>query len=317
MLMCRHASFHAHERRLDLDKQPLTRTEFARKYGGIEEWDAAAGRNYIELRCAPNGEPYTAREFEDLFGGSVSDRDGEAYRFWDSAKHAAHKLTKGLNEHRRIEELLDTHASYQHGMDDIHLATCWFRIGSSAKRRSPEARWLRQNRGRLSALRAHTLAMMPLFEARGLSNISHGLASASLDDGELFDAVATAATPRLRDFKPQELANTAWAFATAKHAAPEFFDALAAAATPRLRDFDTQAFANTAWAFKTMGRDVETFRAEFTRRGGIDAFRDEKHRAQLAAAFPDLAGGGAGDAPRSRARSSKKRAPRGKPPPKG
>ena len=110
-------SSHAHERRLDLDKQPLTRTEFARKYGGTKEWDAAAGRSYVQLRCAPDGKPYTAREFEDYFGGSVSDRDGVAYQFWDGARHAAHKLTNTLNEHRRIEDILDTHGSFKCGMD--------------------------------------------------------------------------------------------------------------------------------------------------------------------------------------------------------
>ena len=65
----------------------------------------------------------------------------------------------------------------------------------------------------------------------------------------LLDAIATAAEPRLREFKPQELANTVWAFATTGHAAPELLEAIATAAEPRLGDLNAQDLANTAWAF--------------------------------------------------------------------
>ena len=52
--------------------------------------------------------------------------------------------------------------------------------------------------------------------------------------------------PQLRECNAQDLANAAWAFATAEHAVPALFDAIATAAVPRLHEFNPQDLANTA-----------------------------------------------------------------------
>ena len=50
----------------------------------------------------------------------------------------------------------------------------------------------------------------------------------------------------MNDFKPQELTNTAWAFATAVQQDVSLFAVLATAAQPRMGDFKAQELANIA-----------------------------------------------------------------------
>ena len=244
------------ERRFGLDGKPLGRSDFVRKYGEAE-WLAAADRPYVEMRVAPDGVAYTWQEFRDYFSsGGSSDRDGVAYEHWDAARHYTHKLTKEITWQPSIDEVLELHAKYEQGMDDIHIATCWVTVSKLASKNSRERAWLRRNEAELQPLREHTLAMMRSFQARGLANVTHAVAKAGLTRGadwcDLLDALAGTAMPRLSEFIPQDLANTAWAYATAKHSSPDLFAAM---------------------------------EAEVKQRGGIEAMSPEKARTQLSHAF--------------------------------
>ena len=251
-------SFVEEERRLSLDKEPLTRTQYIAKYGeenGAEAWEEAAGRQYVELRFDSDGNAYTKEEVVKFWWNDSSDRDGIPFKMWDACRHLAHKLTIDIKSEEIIAGIVEQHSRYRQGMDDIHIATCWSRIGALAKRSRNEREWLKRKASALHGLREHAIAMMPLLEAQGLSNISNGLARAELSDERWFDlweAIAEASVPQLRDFKPQALSNTAWAYATAQHTAPAVLDAI---------------------------------QLEVQRRGGLSSFSDRRAQTQLKFVF--------------------------------
>ena len=106
------------ERRLDLDKKPRTRREYIDRYGtehGVQKWDAAAGRRFVELRFDSDGEAYSKEEFLDYFGDGGSDRDGIAYAHWDASRHFAHQMTIELKNKQSIGSLLDLYLKYDRG----------------------------------------------------------------------------------------------------------------------------------------------------------------------------------------------------------
>ena len=102
------------------------------------------------------------------------------------------------------------------------------------------------------ALAAKGLDLANQLDPRGQANLVNAFAKAKHAAPALFDAIASVAPPRMRDFTFQELANTAWAYATAQHAAPALLDAIAAEAVPRMREFEPQTLSNTAWAYVTL-----------------------------------------------------------------
>ena len=124
-----------------------------------------------------------------------------------------------------------------------------------AAKSSNERRWLERNKIALEPLREHTLAMLPVFEAQGLSNSTYGLVRTRLAGPAwtaLFDALAEASVQKASDLAPQNISITAWAFATAKHASPALFDALA---------------------------------MDIARRGGVAALRDRRATVAITEAF--------------------------------
>ena len=66
---------------------------------------------------------------------------------------------------------------------------------------------------------------------------------------QLFESVAEAVPPRLRDFDAQNFANMVWAYAKSGHPAPALLSAIAEVAAPKLREFGPQNLANIAWAY--------------------------------------------------------------------
>ena len=74
LICCRWLSSSPHndERRLDLDKEPRTRAEFVHRYGGTTEWDAAAGRKFVDFRFDTDGKAYTLSEFKDYYSSGSS-----------------------------------------------------------------------------------------------------------------------------------------------------------------------------------------------------------------------------------------------------
>ena len=161
-----------------------------------------------------------------------------------------------------------------------------------AAKSSNERRWLERNKIALEPLREHTLAMLPVFEAQGLSNSTYGLARTRLAGPAwtaLFDALAEASVQKASDLAPQHISNTAWAFATAKHASPALFDALAEASVQKASDLDPQAIANTAWAFATAKHAspalFDALAMDIARRGGVAALRDRRATVAITEAF--------------------------------
>ena len=247
------------ERRLGLDRQPYARDAFIKRFGAAE-WERAAGRRFVELRYDTDGEAYSKREVLDYWSKSGSDRDGVPYEYWDACRHFAHKTTILLKEQTNITQIVAIHRKYHPGLNDIHLATCWHRIGVMASKSPAERRWLQHNKPELDVLQKHTIAMLPLFGAQGISNAAYGIARTGMRGSpswtDMLDAIAKAALPKVRDFKPQESSNTVWAYATSGHAAPELFDAIAKAAAPKVRDFDLQALRQTEWAYAKSGHQA-------------------------------------------------------------
>ena len=244
------------ERRLGLDRQPYARDAFIKRFGAAE-WERAAGRRFVELRYDTDGEAYSKREVLDYWSKSGSDRDGVPYEYWDACRHFAHKTTILLKEQTNITQIVAIHRKYHPGLDDIHLATCWHRIGVMASKSPAERRWLQHNKPELDVLQKHTIAMLPLFDAQGISNAAYGIARTGMRGSpswtDMLDAIAKAAASKVRDFNPQDFSNTVWAYATSGHAAPELFDAIAKAAVPKVRDFKPQDFSNTVWAYAKSG----------------------------------------------------------------
>ena len=108
-----------------------------------------------------------------------------------------------------MKQILRLHEQLQAGMDHIHLATCWYRLGTLAAMHKGD--WLQRNADRLEPLRDHTMAMIPLLEAQGVSNTAYGLAKASLGNvppwTSLLEELAAAAVRMRRTFNPQSIAN--------------------------------------------------------------------------------------------------------------
>ena len=211
-------------------------------------WDSAE----VERRRDIDGILYTLAEFQSFYtqfaDGSSSDAEGVAYEHWTEGKHWDHRMTKQIKAEKSTDSLLALHREYYDALDYIHLATLWHRLGAIDR-----SQRLRRNPAQLDALREHTLAMMPQFGARELSNISLSMARAGLSRKppwpELWIAIGAQAQGRVGEFVPQGLANTAWAFATAGHKAPALFEAIAQQAQGRVGEFKEQHLSNTAWAF--------------------------------------------------------------------
>ena len=132
--------------------------------------------------------------------------------------------------------VLDTFDGFGHEMKGQDLAAAWNRIGKLAGTSHEDRLWLRRNPEALDPLLARTQGVLGRFSARPLATTAHAMAKIGSKTGwrperGVWEALAEAAAPRLRDFKPQEVSNTAWAFATANHQAPALFDAVAKAAS--------------------------------------------------------------------------------------
>ena len=211
-------------------------------------WESAE----VERRRDVDGRLYTLAEFRSFYAqfadGSSSDAEGVAYEHWTDGKHWDHRMTKEIKAEKSIDSLLSLHREYYDALNHIHLSTLWHRLGAIDR-----SQRLRRSPAQLDALREHTLATMPRFDAQALSNISLTLARAGLSRKppwpELWTAIAQEAQGRVGEFVPQALSNTAWAFATAGHKAPALFEAIAKQAQGRLGEFLPQHLANTAWAF--------------------------------------------------------------------
>ena len=99
------------------------------------------------------------------------------------------------------------------------------------------------------ALASTARAKIRDFNAQNVANTACAFATQGVADRRLFEALAEAAMAKIRDFNAQDVANTAWAFATLGVADQRLFEALADAAMPKIQDFNAQNVANTAWAF--------------------------------------------------------------------
>jgi hypothetical protein len=69
------------------------------------------------------------------------------------------------------------------------------------------------------------------------------------DQGQLLNAIASAAVRKLGDFGAQDLSNTAWAFSTRLYLDVPLMHALAGAAVPTISQYEVQDLANTVWSF--------------------------------------------------------------------
>ena len=152
-----------------------------------------------------------------------------------------------ISKSTRARELLDLHAKYGEAFNEIHLATCWSRLGKVS---GSDRTWLRSDNGaQLAALREQTTDRVQKFGAQAVSNTAHAIAKLDLRGvawGSLWKEIEGAALARRREFKPQALANTAWAFATAGRATHALMDAVAEQSAGRVCKFTPQALANTA-----------------------------------------------------------------------
>ena len=167
------------------------------------------------------------------------------------------QITALIKDHKGPGEMLRLLDQHGDDFNEIHCSSMW-----SALKRHPG--WHSRGDGRrlvepVAAVTARCL-LEPEMDARGLANISHGLAKSGCEGGrppwgDVFDALASESAQRVGEFIPQALANTSWAFATAGHSAPALFDALASASAPRVGEFNPQNLINTAWAFAADGAD--------------------------------------------------------------
>ena len=106
------------------------------------------------------------------------------------------------------------------------------------------------------------------FNAQALANTAWAYSRTGRASPPLLHALASEATPRLSEFKPQELASLAWSFTACCRSASAaswcsdrhlpsmaaLFRALSEAAPPRLGEFAPQGLANLAWAFAAGGQ---------------------------------------------------------------
>jgi len=104
----------------------------------------------------------------------------------------------------------------------------------------------------LDAVGATLAVKVHLLKAQELSIAIWSFATAEILNEQLFEAVASAATPHiLRECSDQGLANIAWAYSRAGVVAPGLFEDLAIEVVTRIETFSPQALATTAWAFST------------------------------------------------------------------
>ncbi|CAE8585149.1 unnamed protein product [Polarella glacialis] len=92
------------------------------------------------------------------------------------------------------------------------------------------------------------------FDGSSLANIAWNFAIADRSEPHLFDHLASAALPRMREFTPQELSNVLFAFARSRILHSELFDAVEASALHRIGEFNAQGVANLVWACATIAR---------------------------------------------------------------
>ena len=166
------------------------------------------------------------------------------------------QITKRLSKASSIDELMRLHEAHGWAFNDVHLGTCWGRLGRLAQT-AAGARWIGYESEQLSALRDRTLFMLQRasLSSRSLASTAHGLALSRLSHrrpwGAVWQAVQDNAVELAPRFNLIDSANVAWAFATAADPAPDLFDALSAAVVKQADQLRPRELASLAWAFAT------------------------------------------------------------------
>ncbi|KAL3935670.1 MAG: hypothetical protein SGBAC_008851 [Bacillariaceae sp.] len=86
------------------------------------------------------------------------------------------------------------------------------------------------------------------FTPQGLANVANAFAKMNHSSPKLFEAIANAAIPCIREFNPQNLSNMANGFSKMNQHHDELFDAISKAALDKLSLFNAQELANLASA---------------------------------------------------------------------
>jgi hypothetical protein len=165
------------------------------------------------------------------------------------------QLNKRISDAKSADAILQLHAEHGGTFDEIHLSTCWSKLGRVA--RDADAPRLHRDPELLAPLTEQTAVAMGRFHARALSTTAHAAAKLRLTSApytRLWEAMRQRAVQCRGGMNPQGLANTAWAFATAGRSEPDLFRALAEEAIPQLPSFSPQAIANIVWAFASSSR---------------------------------------------------------------
>jgi len=165
------------------------------------------------------------------------------------------QLNKRISDAESADTIMKLHAQHGGSFDEIHLSTCWSRLGKVA--RGADAFRLQRDPELLAPLTEQTAVAMDGFGARALSTTAHAVAKLRFTGSpytRLWEAMRARALLCRGDLNAQGLANTAWAFATADRSEPDLFNALAEEAIPQLPDFSPQALANIVWAFASSSR---------------------------------------------------------------
>ena len=121
-------------------------------------------------------------------------------------------LTCQIMEAATTQALLSIAHAHKNQLDSINLAACWSSVGTLARRRPVEQRWLQRNAKAFELLVQHTGRKADAGEigARPLANTAHGAAHSSRGESlvVLFAALSRASGRRVDDFNVQNLANT-------------------------------------------------------------------------------------------------------------
>merc|ERR1712232_1521421 len=97
-------------------------------------------------------------------------------------------------------------------------------------------------------------------------------------NANLFNAISTAALPKMSTFTSQNLSNTSWAFAKLGHQDNDLFEAIIQAALPDLASFNDHALENMAWVLTRIGLNSSPSAHMLTRRVMQEAKARNLHR---------------------------------------
>lgn len=209
---------------------------------------AAAGEQPLWAGGTASGSPAgTVQQYESVWAAQAAN---------SAAAPSPRMLNRRIASAPSVGEVLRLHQAHGTEFNEVHLSTCWSRLGRVAS--PPERRRMQRDASFLGPLRQQTarslLLLQPQWGARAVANTAHSAAKLGLHSApwaQLWTGLGQAVPPLLRDFTPQALANTAWAFVRARRATPSMLEVIATEALPRLGEFKPQELANLAWAFAT------------------------------------------------------------------